>query len=260
MTVDMTSRTRSVAGRAVFALTLLAVGLVGGIGLGREMSHDDDEAAVSSPAAGAYSQVCVEEGGHEVLGPAVPGTGPAPEAAAECPEGELMPWVPGTSLLAGPAGAPGPPGPEGPQGPAGPPGPPGPPGEVRLTESLRVTAGTAPAVEGPQGRAGPSGPPGLPGPPGPDGVSGYEVVTSRLVVDPRTRVEHFVPCPEGKVVLAGGVEPKRPTRPIPEILVLRSGPLLEPDPGRGWSVTMESLAELGSEGIPVVVSAICARA
>lgn len=251
MSVEMKSRTRPGAGPAVFGLTLLAVGIVGGIGLGRGMGRDAHESAVGSPV-GSYSDPCpgVSGEGDEVYGPSVSETGLS--AAEDCPEGERVPWVPGTSLLAGPAGPPGPPGPAGPQGPKGPPGPQGPPGEDPVAVPVRAAAGAEA-----EGLPGPAGPPG---PPGADGVSGYEVVSSRVVVDPRSRIQHAVACPEGKVVFSGGVMAERPARRSPQILVLQSAPLLEPTPGRGWGVTVENPAELGTTGIAVIVTAICANA
>lgn len=250
MPVEMKSRTRPSAGPAVFGLTLLAVGIVGGIGLGQGMGHTDHEAAAGRPV-GAYSDPCADVSGEgdEVYGPSVSETD-LPDAF-DCSEGERAPWVPGTSLLAGPAGPPGPPGPSGPEGPAGPQGP---PGEVRLADSVRAAAASGAGAQGPAGPAGPPGPPGV------DGVSGYEVVSSRVVVDPRARIQHSVACPEDKVVFSGGVVAERPSRPAPQILVLQSAPLLDPTPGRGWGVTVENPAELGTAGIAVIVTAICANA
>lgn len=210
------------------------------------------------PAHGelALSEHCADDGeGDGVQGPTLDETGHA--GSEPCPEAGRAPWVPGTSLLAGPAGPPGPKGPPGPPGPAGPAGPEGAPGQV-ATAAVRAAAAAGPA--GPAGPQGPQGPQGPAGPPGIDGISGYEVVTVRALVDPQARAHRAVECPAGKVVLSGGVAAERPVRPAPRLVVVQSTPMLESTPGRGWRATVENVADPGGETITVIVSAICAVA
>ena len=188
----------------------------------RYLAHEDH--AGTEHGQLANFDPCTDGGeGDGAIGPSVSETG----ESVPCPEGEVAgeeaPWVPGTSLLAGPAG---PTGPEGPPGPPGPEGPQGKPGETPSPAVVRAAAATA-------GAAGPPGPQGPSGPPGIDGVSGYEVVTTRVILEPSSRAQRFVECPAGKVVLSGGVAAERPLRPAPRIVVIQSAPLLEPIPGAG---------------------------
>ncbi|MGH8992654.1 MAG: hypothetical protein ACRDZ7_14195 [Acidimicrobiia bacterium] len=193
-----------------------------------------------------YTDHCVEDGGEAdgAFGPSLDESG----HSEPCPE---APWAPGTSLLtAGPAGPPGPAGPAGPPGPEGRAGPAGPAGPTPSVATVRAAAAVQP---------GPQGPPGPTGPAGPEGISGYEVVTAKLVLDPNTRGQRSVPCPEGKVALSGGVA-AAPGRPA-KIVVVQSTPLLGDPPGRGWRATVEHVADAADSGpVTVIVSAICAFA
>ncbi len=90
--------------------------------------------------------------------------------------------------LTGPAGATGAAGPAGPTGAAGPAGPKGDTGAA-----------------GPQGNPGPQGPAGPQGPPGP--LTGYEIVTDFFSGDGTKFERSTLSCPEGKVVLSGGLIP-----------------------------------------------------
>lgn len=197
-----------------------------------QLANFADPCTDGGEADGAFGPSLSETGGTE----------PCP------PEGEEAPWVPGSSLLAGPAGPAGPPGPPGPEGP------PGRPGETPAPAVVRAAAAAA-------GEAGPAGPQGPPGPAGIDGISGYEVVSKRVVLEPQARAQRTVECPAGKVVLSGGVAAERPSRPAPRIMVMQSAPLLEPIPGAGWRATVENVADPGtSPPVTVIVSAICAFA
>lgn len=153
-------------------------------------------------------------------------------------------------LQVGLRGEPGPEGPMGPPGPEGPTGPRGPAGETPSRAAVRAAAAGA-VMEGPVGP---------PGPTGADGISGYQVVSDRIVLEPLRRVQREVECPAGKMVLGGGVAAEQSAQPLPKIVVIQSGPLLDPGtPGRGWVATVENLASPAHSGpIVVVVSAICA--
>jgi hypothetical protein len=198
-----------------------------------------------------FDDPCTDGGEADgAIGPSLSETG---EAVPCPPEGEEAPWVPGTSLLAGPGPA-GPAGPEGPPGPPGPAGPKGPPGATPDPAAVRAAAAVA-GAPGPPGPQGPAGPAGI------DGVSGYEVVTKKIMLEPASRAQRVVECPKGKVVLSGGVAAERPLRPAPRIVVIQSAPLLEPIPGAGWRATVQNVDEAeGGETIAVIVSAICALA
>jgi hypothetical protein len=213
----------------------------------RYLGHHAQGEAEHGQLAG-FTDPCTDDGEADgVQGPSLSETG----QAEACHEGERAPWVPGTSLLAGPAGPVGPEGPAGPPGPEGPAGSKGSPGETPSPAAVRAVAAAA-------GAEGPAGPQGPPGPAGTDGISGYEVVSTRVMVDPQTRAQRAVECPAGKVVLSGGVAAERPAHPAPRIVIIQSAPLLEPTPGRGWRATVENVA--ADEPIAVIWSAICAIA
>ncbi|MGH9042878.1 MAG: hypothetical protein ACRDZ3_21910 [Acidimicrobiia bacterium] len=212
----------------------------------RYLGDHAHEAEAASQLAG-YSEHCTDGGeADSAYGPSVSETG---EHDPCLPEGDGT-WMPGSSLLAGPAG---PPGPEGPSGPPGPEGPQGAPGAASIA-TIRAAAAAAPGEPGPSG---PPGPPGEPGPPGIDAVSGYEVVMSRVMLPSQARAQRTVKCPEGKVALSGGVAAV-PRDPSPRILVVQSTPLLDPTPGAGWRATVENVGGSHDEPVEVVVSAICA--
>jgi hypothetical protein len=163
-------------------------------------------------------------------------------------------------------GPPGPAGPPGPPGPAGPPGPPGPPAS-RGARPAGSTIG-APAVRSATA-AGPSGPPGLLGPPGPagpkgaDGISGYELVTARVVVAKRSTASGTAQCPAGKVVLGGGAVPDpevpRTSGPEDQPQIVVSSPVLPAGApaASAWTVTVKNAAPSGAP-ITMIVVAICA--
>ena len=251
MAVD-TKRTRPGPNYLIVVVALLSATLLllADRYLGEHPLHG--EAGQDSQLAG-YTNTC-DDGGESdgALGPSLSETGHTEAGqAVPCPEGEEAPWVPGTSLLAGPAG---PPGPEGPTGPPGPEGPQGPAGQTPSPDLVRAAA-----VAGAPGPDGPQGPQGPPGPAGIDGISGYEVVTTRVMLQPSTRAQRAVACPAGKVVLSGGVAAERPQQPAPRIMVIQSAPLLEPIPGAGWRATVENIDDPASgQPVAVIVSAICA--
>ena len=156
------------------------------------------------------------------------------------------------------AGVPGPAGPPGPQGPPGPTGPPGPPGR-----SAPPPAAKAAVVAGPHpdrtvaavGAPGPAGPPGPPGRTGADGVSGFEIVTSKLTVPSRETASGEALCPAGKVAVGGGVLPDGELPRNERIEVMVSGPMRPTgDAGYGWTATVKNTA---AGSLSVVVAAIC---
>jgi hypothetical protein len=242
--------------KRMLGVVIVAVGLTS-LAFLLPQSHGHQAAEDHSQLAGSASTVnCTDAGEADgTFGPSLQETGhPDLTTSGPCPEGDEAARLPG-SLLAGPAGPPGPEGPAGPAGPGGPPGPQGPPGATPDRDTIRTAAA---AVVGPQGPPGPAGPPG---PSGLNGVSGYEVVSKRVVVDPQTRAHRVVACPAGKVALSGGVSAEEPTRP-PKMVLIQSAPLLEPTPGAGWRATVENLADPndGTGPTAVILSVICAAA
>lgn len=209
--------------------------------------HAHDAAAEAASQLAGYSEHCTDGGEADgAYGPTVAEAGHPDDPCLSEGDGT---WMPGTSLLAGPAGPPGPEGPSGPPGPEGPKGPEGPPADVATLATVRAAA-AAPAPPGPPG------PPGEPGPAGVDGISGYEVVTSRFTLQSKARGQRTVKCPEGKVALSGGVAAE-PRNPAPRIVVIQSTPLLDPTAGAGWRATVENVGGPSEEPVEVVVTAIC---
>ena len=221
-------------------------------------TNDAEHGQDHSQLAGSTTN-CTDGGEADgAFGPSLTETGhPDPTTTGPCPEEDGAARLPG-SLLAGPAGPPGPEGPPGPPGPEGAAGAQGPPGETPSSEAFRMAA----AVVGPPGPPGPPGPLGPPGDAGQDGVSGYEVVSMKVALDPQTRAHRAVKCPAGKVALSGGVGAAEPTKGPPKLVVIQSAPLLEPTPGAGWRATVENLAapNEGTGPTAVIVSVICAVA
>ena len=233
--------------------------------------HGHEEGAVAHDEAAANIEACLDEVTGQVriieigeehcledervltLLPRAAGTsgardeqaGPAPGDAAAVPGG------PGASPEM--SGPPGPPGPQGPEGPVGPEGPPG------TSLPVRLAASQTP------GPAGPPGPPGPPGVNGLDGVSGYEVVSHRFTVEPRSIGSGGVRCPAGKVLLGGGAAPVSTSDdPLATLMlleratVLQSAPLLDPAAEPGWAATVKNAGSSAAGGFEVTVSAICA--
>lgn len=248
MAVD-TKRTRPGPNYLIVVVALLSATVL--LLADRYLGEHPHEADGHDSELAGYTETCNDGGEADgALGPSLSETGHTEAGQAEpCPEGEEAPWVPGTSLLAGPAG---PAGPEGPVGPPGPEGRPGPAGETPSPDVVRAAAAGAPGAVGPQGP---------PGRAGIDGISGYEVVSTRVMLQPSTRAQRAVACPAGKVVLSGGVAAERPQNPAPRIMVIQSAPLLEPIPGAGWRATVENIDDPASgQPVAVIVSAICAIA
>jgi hypothetical protein len=147
----------------------------------------------------------------------------------------------------GPQGDPGPQGPQGdpgPQGPQGDPGPQGPQGD--------------PGPQGPQGDPGPQGPqgvqgePGPAGPAGPSGLSGYEIVETHPDRESDRFTTVYVPCPEGKVVLGGGIFLFGQ-----DTVVMSSAPS---EDGSGWEVLLKDISFLNDDVVELVGRAICVDA
>jgi collagen triple helix repeat protein len=107
------------------------------------------------------------------------------------PQGITGPQGPsGPQGPAGPQGASGPQGAAGPQGPSGPEGPEGPQGP-QGADGPR-------GAQGPQGVAGPQGPAG--------GLSGLEVISKTIDIDPSENGGFRLDCPEGKRATGSGFQ------------------------------------------------------
>jgi hypothetical protein len=105
--------------------------------------------------------------------------------------------IAGPQGSAGQQGAAGPQGATGPQGPAGPAGPQGPQG----VEGQRGAQGP----QGVEGQRGAQGPPGVEGPQGPaGGLSGLELISQQIEVDPSQNGSMRLDCPEGKRATGSG--------------------------------------------------------
>ena len=94
-----------------------------------------------------------------------------------------------------------------------------------------------------------------------DGVSGFEIVSTKLAVTSRESAAGQVRCPAGKVAVGGGVVPD-PDGPrkgdVPEdrTELVVSGPLLPGGDagGYGWTATVRNT---GTAPLSVVLAAIC---
>ena len=181
----MTARTSSRLGHAPLALLLvLAVLLIGGVAQAASTSDEVISACLRSSTGNIRVVADAAECRNNetalswnAQGP----TGPQGEQGVEGPAGPQ-----------GPKGEPGPAGPTGPEGPQGAAGPQGEAGE---------TGPAGPA--GPKGDTGATGPRGPQGPAGP-GMTGYEIVEERVVVNILASNHVSVDCPAGKVVVGGG--------------------------------------------------------
>lgn len=154
--------------RLLIAATMIALGLIGGLGGGWLMTYTraEDETQRANEAVADLEDVCaqVEELGQTCVEDPEELRG---DPGAEGPPGPSGP--PGEDGADGEDGSPGPVGPSGGPGPTGPPGADGSDGGSGA-DGQDGTAGEP----GPQGEPGPSGPPGPPGTAGEDGEDGED--------------------------------------------------------------------------------------
>ncbi len=220
------------------------------------------------------AKVSTGNGGGETERGAEGPPGPAGPVGPAGPEGPVGPQGP-----AGAAGATGPAGAAGAQGPAGPAGPTGPAGPAGATGAQGSAGAQGPA--GPQGEAGAPGAPGLPGGQGPagpagpagasGGLSGYQQVSalSEEVPMPGTSttpsamlLSAAVPCPAGKVPVAGGWDPMNPgSVAVPGVLRLtpvQSSPATFTTGEDGWMVTLRNNSATSLTRVQFRVWAVCA--
>jgi hypothetical protein len=92
-------------------------------------------------------------------------------------------------------------------------------------------------------------------------VSGFEIVTAKVVVPSRESAAGEARCPAGKVAVGGGVVPdpdsaRKPGAPENRMEVVVSSPLLgNGDAGYGWTATVKNTSS--NAPLSVVVAAIC---
>ncbi|HEX6630348.1 MAG TPA: hypothetical protein VF048_04620 [Gemmatimonadaceae bacterium] len=130
------------------------------------------------------------------------------------------------------------------------------PDECRSPQHVQFTWSLQGPV-GPQGPAGPQGAEGAQGPAG--GLSGHQVVTSRINSPPGVWIGHAVDCPAGKLVIGGGYVVEGATSGV-QWSIASSRPATDPFNPTRWSRwAVEAHHDQATQQF-LVVYAVCSTA